>query len=367
MILAYTDLKMDPRPYRQIKSLGNDFEVHSAGTSKAGIEYQFHLIKKRSFINELINLPMLKFGFYDSFYWDKAKNRFCLEMKNISFDLVIAHEIRLVPLAIKIAGSAPVILDAHEYSPLNFDDDPFWRFFYKDYYIFLCSKFIPKVQQMITVSKGIVQEYKKNFLVEPVLVTNACEFKDLKPNPVGSKIKLLHHGIVSSSRSLEIMLDMMDFLNSDFELYLMLVFRDSTRFHWKRLVKKASKNPRIIFLKPVPREILVEYSNQFDVGLAFFPPNNFNLKFALPNKFFEYIQSRLMVLVGPDYEMSPLVRKYQFGVVSKEWTAESMAKSLSRLDKDEINRLKTNANVAALELNSEKQMEVLKKVVEGLI
>lgn len=367
MILAYTDLKRDPRPYRQIEFLKKDFEVHTAGISASGMEYQFHLLEKRSFVNELINLPLLIFRLFDLFYWDKLKEKFYREIKKFSFDLVIAHEIRLVPLALKIAGRAPVILDAHEYSPLNFDDDPFWRFFYKNYFQYLCSRFIPKVQKMVTVSEGILEEYKRKFHIEPVLITNACQFIDLKPIPVGSKIKLLHHGIVSGSRSLNAMIDMMAHLNNDFELYLILIYGNSTQHHWKRLVKKASKDSRIFFLNPVPREKLVEYSNQFDIGLAFFPPNNFNLKYALPNKFFEYIQSRLLVLVGPDSEMSPLVRKYQIGVVTKEWTPKSMAESLLKLNKDDINRLKSSTDIAAKDLVSEKQMKVFRGIIEELI
>ena len=53
---------------------------------------------------------------YKFYYWDKFKIKILNSLKNKEFDLVIAHEIRLVPLALKIAKN-PVILDADEYSP----------------------------------------------------------------------------------------------------------------------------------------------------------------------------------------------------------------------------------------------------------
>lgn len=367
LILAYTDLKKDPRPFRQIWTIRDKYEVHSIGTSKSGIENFFHPIKKNPFFLEMLKLVFLKIGLYQYFYWDKGKLDLIKKIKGWKFDLIVAHEIRTVPLALKLANGSPVILDAHEYSPLNFNDDLFWRFFYKKYYNYLCSKYIPRVNSLITVSNGIADAYSKNFGINSSIILNASNYHDLKAGEVGEKIKLIHHGIVSSSRSLEVMIEMMDFLSDDYELHLILLYSKSTKMIWKKLVSKAKKNLNIFFIEPVSPEELVTFTNKYDIGIAFFPPKNFNLKYVLPNKFFEYIQARLSILVGPDFEMSPIVKKYEMGFVTEEWNALSLANAISKYSKEEIFKRKVNSGFAAKEITSENEMKIFSEIVNNLL
>jgi len=221
LIIAYPSLKNDPRPYRQIKNLYKKHEIHCIGASESGLEDSFYRLKKYKLYFEIFRIFLLKLGLYEFYYWDKFKKRVFNSIKIHEFDLVIAHEIRLVPLALKIAKKAPVILDAHEYSPKNFDDNWVWRFFIKKYYTRLCVQNLPKVDKVITVSPGIVEAYEKNFNTNTILIKNTSEFVDnLLPSKINSKlIKIIHHGIVSSSRKLELLIDMMNHLdNTKFEL-----------------------------------------------------------------------------------------------------------------------------------------------------
>ena len=150
LIIAYPSLKKDPRPYRQIKNLYKNHELHCVGESESGLEFSFYKLEKYKFYIEIFRIFLLKFGLYEFYYWDKFKKKILNSLKNQDFDLVIAHEIRLVPLALKIAKNAPVILDAHEYSPKNFDDSWLWRFFIKKYYTKLCVDNLPKVDKVLT-------------------------------------------------------------------------------------------------------------------------------------------------------------------------------------------------------------------------
>jgi len=178
LILSYTNLKNDPRPYRQIKSLYQNVEVHTIGTSKSGLEKTFTKLIKNNFIIDAFRILLLKLRLYDNYYWDNHKKKILSGKNNSRYNLLIAHEIRLVPLALKLAKGSPVILDAHEYSPKNFDDSLIWRFFIKKYYTYLCDKYLPMVDKIITVSPGIVNAYKKNYSIKPILITNACEYAE---------------------------------------------------------------------------------------------------------------------------------------------------------------------------------------------
>lgn len=367
LLIAYPDLKKDPRPYRQIKSLYKNHELHTIGGGKSGLEVSFHKIKKHKFYIELIRIFLLKFGFYERYYWDRYKKQTKHKYKNIKYDLIIAHEIRLVPLAIEIAKDSPVILDAHEYSPKNFDDSFLWRVFIKKYYTKLCKDYLTKVKKVITVSQGIVEEYQNEFKTDTSLITNASEYNStLSPSSVDSrKIRIIHHGIAGPSRKLELLVDMMNYLDNDkYELNLMLITSTYTKLYAYKL-KKLSKGLNINFLKPVKRSNLISYSNQFDVGITFIPPSNFNLKYCLPNKFFEFVQSRLAIAIGPDIEMSRYLKKYDLGIIADVWTSKSLAKSISAISSEKLMYYKYQCHKFAKELSSESNDKAFKEIINS--
>ncbi|GAB2495608.1 glycosyltransferase family protein [Algoriphagus taiwanensis] len=368
LILSYTDLKKDPRPYRQISFLkSKGFRVVTVGLSKSSLEDEFFQIRKINPFFRLFRLILLLFKFYHLFYWDKYKKQI-LKILYKDFDVVIAHEVRLLPLAFELANGKPVILDAHEYSPLNFDDSLIWRLFIKDYYKYLCDTFIPKVSCILTVSDGIVNMYIDNYKVPTYLIVNLPSFEDLKPTKNLQKIRLIHHGIVSSSRKLELMIDAMEFLDENlYELNLILVRNDFTVNYYHKLINRAKRFRNINFLEPVPREELIEFCNQFDLGIIFCPPTNFNIKHGLPNKFFEFVQSRLGIIIGPDIEMSKYVLKYELGVRAKDWSPLGLASAIKLLERDEIFRFKSNSDKVAHILSSEEQNYVFLNIINQFL
>ena len=368
LIVAYTDLSRDPRPFRQIKALEGKYNIYTVGTKPSKLEKEFIKLKKNSFLMELIKLPFLLLRMYSFYYWDKYKKKILKKTKNNNYDVIIVHEIRLVPLALKISKNAKIVLDAHEYSPSNFDDSFLWRLFMKGYYTMLCDQNLKKCNKVVTVSEGIADLYKKNFNIECEVITNATEFIDIKPqkcNP--NKIKIIHHGNASPSRRLELMIDMMDYLDDRFELYLMLIASRFNTPYYNRLKNKARVNKNIHFIPPVSFEDLVPYCNQFDIGIQFHPPVNINLKFGLGNKFFEFIQSRLAIAIGPSEEMKKYVQKYELGIISDTFDPKNIAQYLNNLSNHEINKFKNNSHQNAFSLSSERNDKKLLKVIEDLV
>jgi hypothetical protein len=109
---------------------------------------------------------------------------------------------------------------------------------------------------------------------------------------------------------------------------------------------------------------LVRMANSYDIGLYLLPPNNFNQRYALPNKFFEFIQARLAVAIGPSPEMAALVRRYACGVIAADFTPEALAGELNNLDTEQIYAFKKASDVAAAELCAERNAEVILNVVD---
>ena len=128
---------------------------------------------------------------------------------------------------------------------------------------------------------------------------------------------------------------------------------------------KTRKNVRII--PPVPFEEIIPFTSRYDIGIFLCPPTTFNLANCLPNKFFEFIQARLMVAISPNPEMARLVRQYNLGIIAKDFSPQEMAKSLNSLSKEQILQYKENANKTAKILNAEKEGEKLLNIIEEVL
>ncbi|MBA3286203.1 MAG: hypothetical protein H0U27_14260 [Nitrosopumilus sp.] len=97
----------------------------------------------------------------------------------------------------------------------------------------------------------------------------------------------------------------------------------------------------------MPFDDIIRIISSYDIGLFLLPPVNFNYTYALPNKFFEFIQARLCIAIGPSEEMKKIVETYNIGIISEDFSAYSLKKVFLSLDKDQILKYKTNCNIAA--------------------
>lgn len=275
-----------------------------------------------------------------------------------SFDLVIANDVETLPFAFAQRNGPNVLLDAHEYAPRHFEDRLWWRVFFKGLNIHLCKKYIPRLAGMITIGDGLAKEYEQNFGIRPAVVTNATNYHPLEPgitNP--NRIRLVYHGIANPSRKIEIMIEMMEFLDERFTLDLILMTSDFAAKRTKRYIQNlhriAGMNPGVTILPQLPSNEVVSFIHKYDIGVFLLPPINFNYANTLPNKLFEYIQARLGVAVGPTPEMAAIVRKYGIGLVADDFTPASLAEKLNALTEDDVKLFKQRSSLAARDLSAE--------------
>ena len=106
---------------------------------------------------------------------------------------------------------------------------------------------------------------------------------------------------------------------------------------------------------------------EYDIGFFYYEPTGFNIAHCLPNKFFEYIQARLMIAIGPSPDMAELVNQYGCGVVAEEFSVQSMAKALNSLAAEDIDECKRNSDRAARELCFEKESGKMIAILDRLL
>ena len=136
-------------------------------------------------------------------------------------------------------------------------------------------------------------------------------------------------------------------MTASLDLMLMEVEPD----YMHSLRQKAGQDSRIRFIKPVPMPQICQSINGYDVGLYLLPPNNFNQRHALPNKFFEFVQARLAVAIGPSPEMATLVQRHGCGVVAESFEPQALARALQGLTTENVAAFKDASHRAAEELS----------------
>ena len=106
----------------------------------------------------------------------------------------------------------------------------------------------------------------------------------------------------------------------------------------------------------------------YDLGVHWIPSDiNVNNRFALPNKFFDYVQARIGIAIGPSEEMARELREYGLGVVARSFEEPDLAASLLPLDAAQLNEFKDHAGVAARELNFEAQAGPVRSALRELL
>jgi hypothetical protein len=369
LVISFSNLITDARVKRQIGFLKNlGFQVTAAGYQSADPEIQFIKLNppQLGLISKIKSAPLLLSRFYSKAYDQLYGQKLNLQDK---FDLIVANDIEALPLAFQIKGAAKILFDAHEYAPRHFEDKLSWRIFFQGFNTFLCQKYIPQVDGMMTIGEGIANEYEKNFEVKPVIITNAPPFYNLEPKPVDNqKIKLIHQGIANPSRKLELMFEMMDHLDDRFHLDLMLMeptFKSGIKY-LQQLKTLADKNKRVSFVPARSTSELIPALNQYDIGIVLIPPVNFNYKNTLPNKFFECVQARVALAIGPIPEIKKITEAYNIGVVSEDFNPISLAKKINSLNAQQIESFKNNTAKVASEMNAEKNEIHFKELLQEM-
>lgn len=368
LVISFTDLSKDPRVNRQIRFLKDKYNVSAIGLKDPQID-DVNFISCGRFIRttkeKISNLIKLISKRFEDYYWSANHIKICVEkLSALSFDIIIANDIDSLPLALKISKGAKVILDAHEFSPKEFEDSLKWRVLYQKYKKYLCLNYIPKVNAMMTVCNGISKEYEKICGVKSIVVTNTPKYHEIIPKKTDdNKIKMILHGGANPSRKIENMIEMMDYLDERFYLDLMVIGSDK---YINKLKKLASGNSRIKFIPPVPMPEICNFISNYDMGVYLLEPNSFNNRMALPNKFFEFIQARLAIAIGPSPEMARIVIKYQCGVVAEDFTPIAIAKAIKNLDSSAIDYCKSQADKLSRIICAESNKKIIIDLIESL-
>jgi glycosyltransferase involved in cell wall biosynthesis len=280
-------------------------------------------------------------------------------------DVFLANDLDSLPanyLAAKLKRKK-LAFDSHEY----FTEVPeligrsrvkrIWKWFEK--------KIVPDLKYAYTVCDSIAELYRQEYGTTFRVVRNIPDLPKDKPghDPVLSSDKkiVLYQGAVNIGRGLPQAVSAMKFLDN---VLLVIVGTGDIIDDLRKQVAKENLEGRVILVGKVPLSEVRGYTACADLGLSIEEDLGLNYRFALTNKFFDYISAQVPVLVTNLPEMAKLVRHYNIGLIIEQPEPNLIAENIRKaLDNAEMRAVwKENLKVAAAELTWQNEEKVLYEI-----
>lgn len=214
-----------------------------------------------------------------------------------------------------------------------------------------------RIDKMICVSHAAADYFANEYKIEKPLVVTNCSLRseaDFERPQKNSGFEVLNHGQFYKGRGYDTMLEAAELLRDLPEVKIAL--RGYGRLEDK-LRKRAEElaNEGIIFYPPVTVKELIPEAAKSHVGVAITEPICLNFKLSVSNKLFEYASAGLPVILSDIPEHRYLNEKYNFGIIIKDNTPESVAEAIRLLytDRELYNTLVVGAENLSREVNWE--------------
>ncbi|MEE6274468.1 glycosyltransferase family 1 protein [Georgenia sp. MJ206] len=365
LILSFSRIASDARVLRQVRLFAERYEVTTCGYGPAPEGVDHHVLipddlvywhKDRTLLLQRRYAAVHRTNAVVAHLWDRLPRG--------HFDVVLADDIDTLPLALSLRPRGGVHADLHEYASRENEESWRWRLFVAPYFRWLCRTFLPHAGSVSTVGEGLAAEYAREFGVEASVVVNAPRLADLVPAPVGEPLRLVHSGNARRNRDLALMVDAVEATTRPVTLDLYLMPNDPA--YLAELRERVRDVPAVTIHEPVAPEDLPRTLAAYDVGVFVLPPVTFNYLWTLPNKFFDFIQARLGIIVGPSPEMAGIVERHGLGAVTDDFTAGALARVLDDLDPEQVARWKQASHAVAPEYSAERQAQGWADAVEAL-
>lgn len=179
-----------------------------------------------------------------------------------------------------------------------------------------------------------------------------------------------YHGNIQPFRGLEEILEALRLDPTLYSVWIGNAQTEETKAYEQSLLQRAKETgvaDRLLRYPAQAREVLWKYVSAVDAAIVMMNgAQNPNYKYALPNKFFESIQSMTPIICSDTVEMGQIVKKYDIGLLVPSGDGAALAAAIERLREDRAmyERFKKNLVRAKEELCWEHEKENLKKAYQ---
>jgi len=285
--------------------------------------------------------------------------RCCALLRQIRPDVIHANDWPVLPVAVmtKKKTGARIVYDSHEFAREEHGARWLWRLLYRPHVCATEAAGLREAERMVTIGPGIAKLMAQVYSLPrpPLVIANVPEYRPVAPHPVGPRLELLYHGLMTEGRGIETLI--MAVARMQRQVRLVLRGDGAPRYvnGLRRLAASCAMPERISFEPAVPMEEVIEVAAHSDIGLFTPPLLTPQARFMLPNKLFEYLMAGLMVIVSDADDVAEIVRRYDCGLVLSNVSPSTLAAALDALELDEIRRCKDRARESARSLCWERE------------
>ena len=232
------------------------------------------------------------------------------------------------------------------------------------------DRIFPELKTVAAVNGSIAALYQKEYGNRIHLVRNTPVRKSpVEPVskaslaiPEDSRV-ILYQGAVNVDRGLEEAILAMKHVK--IPSVLLVIGRGDVLDSLKELVIREHLEERVVFAGQIPLQDLFPYTCLADIGLSIEKDVSINYRLCLPNKFLDYIQARVPVLVSPFPEMKAVVDQYGIGEFIESHDPVLLARDFDRMlsDPEKLLNYRKNLEEAATDLCWENEEETLIKLI----
>lgn len=339
---------------------GNGFDFELTGTTHQSAPDLSHIPFKTE------RLPLI---FHKNFtFYAEMQMRFLLALlkkdkKNIilqSNDLDTLYPARTVSRLLNI----PLVVDFHEI----FSEMPTLKegSYQKKVWTLLEKNLLPGLRHTYTVSSSYAGFFQEKYGIQPEIIMNVPFLEEEKPlisEEDSGKKRIIYQGAMNFSRGIDKMLQAMQFIDN---VELWLAGDGPYLPEFQKLTLDLEVSHKVKFLGRINPSELKDLTRSADLGLSLEEDNGLSYRFALPNKFFDYIHAEIPVLGSPDLvEMKDMIRKYEVGDVIENHSPEHIAEKISKMLQTGKEPFAEKVKQAKQELNWQKQEEKLLKIYKA--
>ncbi len=257
-------------------------------------------------------------------------------------------------LLISKLKSIPRVYDAHEY--FTEMKEIRTRPLVKKVWQRIESFCVPKFKSGYTVSNGLAGLFKQKYNCDYITIRNMPLIQERNIPPSATKF-LLYQGAVNEGRGFEYLIPAMQHIN-----YPLIVCGDGNFMQsLKNLIIMHKVQDKVILKGMLLPEELRKITPNATIGIDLTEDEGLHHYYALPNKFFDYIHAALPQLAMNLPEYKAINDKYKVAVLLDSLDANTIAKTLNSMMKDEylLQELKENCLKARLVFNWQQEEKKL--------
>ncbi|WP_377845020.1 glycosyltransferase [Bosea sp. UC22_33] len=291
--------------------------------------------------------------------------------RDVKAAVYLANDWHMLPVAMALAERHGGIVgyDTHEYALEEYGHRLAWKLTRVPLVRAVEGAGLARARVRTAVSAGIGADIARIYgLPEPLQeIRNVPDRHDVPFRAVGSRCSILFHGILAPNRGIEECLESVPLWRPEFEFVLRGPGERSYLDLIEQTIDRLKIRDRVRLDPPVPMVELVARATESDIGIVTLPPSSKHNLYALPNKFFEYVQAGLALIVSDLPDMRALVERHGFAVLTENLTPEAIAAAVNGLDAARVEALKRRSLAAAQELNWDVERSRLVSLYESAV